>query len=173
MGNDVHCQQLLYPLLLYTFFAWHILSFYEGLKVGFSYSSIHKSICFKAQLSNLLCVQIKCLLCENCLYKNSFNKLADLINLEALQLTKHRPFQEEKCAESNGGCIDMSRWARGELWYGGGKPARTWGVPDVQWMAERDGPVRLNTLFQWYFCGWFDFWMWIQWYRTGDVAGWV
>lgn len=129
----VNCQQLLYLLLLYTFFAWHILSFYDGLKVGFSYSSKHKSVCFKAQLSNLLCVQIRCLLCENCLYKNKCNKVADLINLEALQLTKHGPFpfQEEKCADSSRGFIDMSRWARDEFRNGWGKLARTWDVPDV------------------------------------------
>jgi len=92
----VHCQQLLDPLLLYTFFAWHILSFYEGLKVG-SYSSIHKSIWSKhscqtccACKSNACCARIAVIKIASIKWQTSLIKKPFNWHSIALSLSKRR-----------------------------------------------------------------------------------
>lgn len=122
---------------LTPFFAWHFLSFSKGLNVGFS----HILLCinqFSSKRSCPSCCACKSNACcaRTAFYKNSLNKVADLINLEVLQLARHRrfPFQEEKCADCRRVFSDMSRWARGES-------LRPGDVPDVQLM--RRGTCRL------------------------------
>lgn len=127
-------------------------------------SSIRKSICLKALLSKLP-DQMRALLERP--YKNSSNRVADLINLEAPQLAARSPlpFQVQKCADSGRSFIDVTRWARGELRNGWDKDGQTYGRARC--------PVN-DQIPKW--THFVKKWLWSQWRRNRNqlcLAGWI